>query len=673
MDLFVSLFALVLLCSALVCKLKLNASAAPLVCLCGIQLLLILTGICRLLVPGMVLIYALALFCGWLVWVRDRRQWKQNLAALLQPGFVFFLAATVFFCLLMHSKNAGFRSWDEFSFWGSAAKAIFENNKLYTLFDHSMANTSYPPALALTSYFLQFLGGRFSEWKCYAAYNMLAMACVTPLFGRVKWKNPLRLLLATGLGYFGIYEFFHTFTGLRPYANTYSDWMVGLVFGGVLAVWYTAGSGKTRYFAAMLCAAMLPLTRDIGLALGLVATGIMTIDMLLSGEAPFKKKDGKGSFLLGCGCGLGLMAAVGVSYIMWSAHFSAVNDIPRVSIPYEYSALQIFTGQDPYFNTILQKMWNALFTEQLVNFGTVAEMIAVFTAVALGFAAIAKGWRNKLRFVSFAALNIFGFALYYVFHAYLYTAVFYHTENYDLVCYARYIGSYAIGWYFALISMAASETGEPMWAEKLPQKLQGVYSNLPAALLTAAALFSVFHYLPVPAEHTFIHSENVPVFSDGVKELAEKTYRSYYSVFKSKPRVYIVAQDSNGGEWFICNYVFMPAYTVDTLGGGDFVSQEMWDNQDFYANGEFNYSAVVDREIFQSYLRENDVDLIYILGMDQYFIDEFAPMFNDRLEERLDGSVYLYAVQDLGDDMLCHGLYSSEHYFDLKQEWEVQN
>ena len=672
MDLVVSLLALFLFCSALITKLKLNAAAAPLVSICAIQLVLILFGICGLLPVGMIMVYAAAVFCGWLVYWKDRANIKQTLLAVLQPATVFFLGITVFFWFLMQSKNAGFRVWDEFSFWGSAAKAVFENNKLYTMFRNSMANTSYPPGLALSSYFLQFLGGSFSEWKCYAAYNMLAMACVTPLFSRVKWKNPAGILLAGGLGYFGIYEFFHTFIGLRPYANTYSDWMVGLLFGGALAVWYCGGKGPQRYIAALLPLMMLPLTRDIGLALGLVAAGIMTIDLLISGDGPLRRKDGSRSWLLDILAGIALMTSVAVSYAAWSMHFSAMNDIPRVSIPYEYSALEIFTGKDPYFNTILQKMWAALFTEQLVNFGTVWEMIIVFTAIALGFALLARGWKNKLRFASFAVLNIFGFALYYIFHAYLYTAIFYHTENYELVCFARYVGSYAIGWYFALLAMAASDAGEPMWAEKLPEKLQGIWKQLPALVLLAAALFSVFHYLPAPKEHTFIHSDNVPVASDGVKELAETTYRRFRSVFKSNPNIYIVAQDSNGGEWFICNYVFMPGYTVPTLGGGDFVSQEMWDNQEFYANGEFNYSAVVDRGIFQDYLRENDVDLIYILGMDQYFIEEFSPMFADRLEERFDGSVYLYAVQDMGNDMMCYGLYSSEHYFELKQEWDAQ-
>ena len=49
MDLVVSLLALFLFCSALTAKLRLNASVAPLVSICAIQLVLILFGICGLL------------------------------------------------------------------------------------------------------------------------------------------------------------------------------------------------------------------------------------------------------------------------------------------------------------------------------------------------------------------------------------------------------------------------------------------------------------------------------------------------------------------------------------------------------------------------------------------------------------------------------------------------
>ena len=77
----------------------------------------------------------------------------------------------------------------------------------------------------------------------------------------------------------------------------------------------------------------------------------------------------------------------------------------------------------------------------------------------------------------------------------------------------------------------------------------------------------------------------------------------------------------------------------------------------------------MNKENFAEFLRENDVDFLYIFSLNQYFMDEFAPMFNDGLMERIDGSVYLYAVHDMGDSMEFVGVYSGDQYLELKEAW----
>ena len=37
--------------------------------------------------------------------------------------------------------------------------------------------------------------------------------------------------------------------------------------------------------------------------------------------------------------------------------------------------------------------------------------------------------------------------------------------------------------------------------------------------------------------------------------------------------------------------------------------------------------------------------------------------------ERIDGSVYLYAVHDMGDSMEFVGVYSGDQYLELKEAW----
>lgn len=668
MDLIVSLVTITCYSVYLTRRGKLNASVTPFVTLCGIMIFLTAAGICDLLVPGMILVYAAALAAAVFTLVKEKDQWKQILAGVFQPGFVFFLAVTAFFWFELKARNAGFRVWDEFSFWGIAARAVYERRKVYTLFTSSMINISYPPGLPLNSFFLQFLSPFFCEWKTYTAYNMLAMAAVTPLFSRVRWKNPLWILATGGICYFGIYEFFYGLDGLVAYANAYADWIVGFCFGGVLLVWYCCEtSGTARYLASMIAVMALPLVRDIGLALGLVASGIMVIDLFLDGRFPFREKKGKVGILLRfVDAGL-LMLSVVASYLMWTIHFNLTIHIDRVTIPYPYSALQMLKGEDPHALEVWAEMVKAFSSRQFMNFGTPREMVIVFTAVATVLFLIAKDKKNKLRIGAYAVLNLFGFFVYFLFHAYMYTAIFDYPSGMSLICYERYVSSYAFGWYFSLIGLAASSVAEPYELKKLPEILAQRWKILPGLCVVLLALFSVWHFLPFPMKTLSITSDYVDISPNELIQLAQKNQRRFRSILTEDARIYVVAQDSSGGEWFLCNYAFMPAYTVTTMGGGNFVSQEIMDaskDSIFY-----RYMVVANKENFAEFLRENDVDFLYIFSLNQYFMDEFAPMFNDGLMERIDGSVYLYAVHDMGDSMEFVGVYSGDQYLELKEAW----
>ena len=125
MDLIVTLLVITCFSLFLTRKCGLDVTVTPFVTLSGIMFFLTAAGICDLLVPGVIVIYAAAAACLCCTVWADRRQWKK-LLEVFQPGYVFFIAATLFFWFVLKSRNAGFRVWDEFSFWGVAAKAIYE-------------------------------------------------------------------------------------------------------------------------------------------------------------------------------------------------------------------------------------------------------------------------------------------------------------------------------------------------------------------------------------------------------------------------------------------------------------------------------------------------------------------------------------------------------------------
>ncbi|MBR0451757.1 MAG: hypothetical protein IJI78_07165 [Oscillospiraceae bacterium] len=668
MDLLVSMLVLFSFSAFLTWKGNLNVTVTPFVSLSGIILFLTIAGICDLLFPGMIAIYLCAFFCAAYLVIKEKKHWKEIAKKVLRPGLVFFFAATLFFWFVLKSRDAQFRIWDEFSFWGSACKVIFENRKLYTLAHTSMINVSYPPGLSLNSLFLQFLSPAFSEWKAYVAYDMLAMAAVTPVFSRLEWTHPIGVLITAGFGYFSIYEFFYGLGGLIAYANSYADWIVGYCFAGALLVWFCSGSkGWTRYAATIVSLMAVTLIRDIGLALGLVAAGMVSVDMIIGDGSPASVKAGKRIWTAEGASFLGLMACVPLTYIMWATHFKAAVHMDRVTITYPYSAVQMLLGQDPHCNEIWKSMIHAFRTQQIMSFGPPKDSVIVLTLIALAFVVIAKEKRSKLRILAFALLHLFGFFVYYLFQTYTYAAIFYEEGGLSLICYERYISSYLFGWFFSLIGLIASEVAEPYCPEKLSDFIRNRWKILPGLLVVALALWSSFYHLPFPLKTLSITSDYVNLQAPELMKIPQKNARQFRSILNSDTNIYVVAQNSSGGEWFLCNYTFMPAYTVPTMGGGNFASQEMIDTMQ---DDQFHYYMVyATKENFAQYLRENDVDLVYLYNLNEYFYEEFADMFTDGLAERTDGSVYLYAVHDLGDSMEFVGIYSGDHYRELRAQW----
>jgi len=110
------------------------------------------------------------------------------------------------------------------------------------------------------------------------------------------------------------------------------------------------------------------------------------------------------------------------------------------------------------------------------------------------------------------------------------------------------------------------------------------------------------------------------------------------------------------------NYQFMPAYTVDMIGGGDFVA-----DADL---AESMYAVEVDRNDFTEYLLEQDVDLVFVMALSEYFIEEFAPLFEDELMARIANTVFMYYViptDDGGVSLTPVGTF--EHYQQLKAQY----
>ena len=163
--------------------------AMPLVAVALAMLWFTVFGCAGVLVLGGWLWYALCAAALVFVVLKE----KAALLDRLTPGFLFFLAGGVLFVTVFACTRPLFTEWDDFTFWGTAAKAVFEHGEMYTTADSNLLHRSYPPALIMLSYMGQFFGQTFAEYKMMASYSFVYLAAFSAAsaFWGKKWYNKL--------------------------------------------------------------------------------------------------------------------------------------------------------------------------------------------------------------------------------------------------------------------------------------------------------------------------------------------------------------------------------------------------------------------------------------------------------------------------------------------------
>ena len=113
-EILITLAALLALCLFVHVKTGLASGAAP------------LASVHLLLLAGFLWFAAALAAAVWLWRHRKMLRWRE----ILSPAFVFFVLASLAVLVLFAARRPVFNEWDEFSFWGIAAKVVKTENQL---------------------------------------------------------------------------------------------------------------------------------------------------------------------------------------------------------------------------------------------------------------------------------------------------------------------------------------------------------------------------------------------------------------------------------------------------------------------------------------------------------------------------------------------------------------
>ncbi|WP_026702680.1 hypothetical protein [Salibacterium aidingense] len=167
-------------------KYRIAPAVLPLFLFTSTILVLFLGGLLNVLAETVYVLFA----GGLLLFVYSVSQYTQKkwqASALLSPGLIFFIAASVFFTVLL--KEAVFLHYDNFSHWGLIVKELVQSNSLP---DESsiITYTTYPPGAALFVYYIVSITG-FSESMALIAQGIFIAGALAPLFIFCSWKKPV--------------------------------------------------------------------------------------------------------------------------------------------------------------------------------------------------------------------------------------------------------------------------------------------------------------------------------------------------------------------------------------------------------------------------------------------------------------------------------------------------
>jgi hypothetical protein len=665
LDAALSLLCVVAIALFFVSELKVNTAFSPFLSLLFIILFCCLSSMLGLIYFALVAVYVFAACCVVFLLLFRRDRLKGLLREFFSPAVVFFIVSSSVLFITLAVRKPYFMAWDVFSFWGAAAKCIFQNHQIYTMTASGMINVSYPPALPALSVFVQVFSKTFAEYKVFWALDMFMMSVMSMLFAKIRWRNVAGTVMFFLFGMFSLYLFTPSFGGGPLYVSAYSDFLIGVAFAAPLLLHFAVDRESKNTLSLLLEAAslmLLPLIKDIGLALALIGSVIILFDIVLFKSHPFEKITGRKRLFAKILLPLLVPAAPLISFFLWSAHFSAIHGLSKSTVSYEYSFLEMLMGKDPVFNRVVDRMTELFFSAKLVLFGSVFVMCLAFTLVPILLAALSRDKKKFLRVTVFSVLCLLGYLLYYLFHAYSYAAIFGY--NGTVVDFYRYMSTAPIGWMLSATGVCVFSVAPP------PGKR--LASATPTAV-TAAVLIVILLFNDGAVEKSMVFNPDVALnqtITMDLRRAFRRELNSFEGYLTPDDRFYCIAMPpdgtpSVGWENLIFLYEVMPAVTVDLIEGGVFTSPDTPDELLQY------YQVRIDKASFIAYLRQKQVNYVYVFSVDTYFTDEFSDLFDDRLMSFYDGTTKVYMVIDKPDGFILAPVSDGQLIDYVKQQYQV--
>jgi hypothetical protein len=490
-----------------------------------------------------------------------------------------YAPSTVAFVLLSlislyKSKDWVLSQWDEFTNWGLVVKAMYEYSALGPSTPVEMVAEKYPPGIPLFQYFVMDFSSGWREGLLFWATHLIVIAIIVSVLAKSSYRYLPEIALKLFVALLASSVFFNNFD------NIYADPVLAISLGFLIVVAIQASHLDGRWAVVLaIVAGFAVLIKPVGIYIAAAAILINIVATLFTVKINSGKKVGL-AFAPAL-IALTTVVSVWVTWRNYALSFGAPTVGPSDTMP---SGFNVLTDQQAVISNFIRAFFNTA-----INPSYSASLPSLHWTIICGIFfviwAMLNGRQNRKRNIAVGMTLLVTTAGYFSAILISYLTVFGPGEAVGLASYARYIGAWYQGVFFAIIMLTVSELSMGRFLSSNTTRNELLE---PVRVGKRVGLF-VFAFIGV----TTLSSPHNYILMLGVSSTQGSEVRKQFipvveairkAAMPEQSQVYIIAEHTVGFEYYVLRYEManmkfgkVPWSIGTTYGEGDIWTDPAWD------------------------------------------------------------------------------------------------
>jgi hypothetical protein len=572
---------------------------------------------------------------------------RESLAELVSLPIVFFvfLAGWAY----QHSQRWQFSEWDEFTHWGLVVKAMDYYDVLGPASPTSLNSSEYPPGLAVISYLVMKIGGKFDEADVLWAYQLLFISLLIPVLKSFNYRKFFTFVFSFMILIFSSVTFYNTFQ------TVYSDPILAMVFGYslFLATSRETIANKYAYLNLIIVVISMMLIKDIAIYFAAIPVLIFAINKYIaekSIEVATKTAIFKFAYRL-----ILSFAVIFFTRFVWT--FFVSQSISTNASETEFSkatsqlSLTNLSGTANYAetkSTFLERVFNGGPIEitdhdKIIitgfRFNTI-DWILIFIVIFALIILVRKSRLERIQELINSSIIVAG-AFGYLFVLFLiYLIVYSGANTRSLISYDRYVSTYLAGVLFYLGMVSVMQLAK--FTKDLDKSREFSNAHKTSSIPAVAICLTILLFFQTKTEYVVSYLLKPTEFSEIRRgEFRAMADKIQFAKFDNSDRVWIIAQHTMGFEFYLLQYEAFPAnvgripYSIGTPA--------------FYGDPWTDPNMTLEK--WDQAL--NNYDYVIVFKSTESFLAEYGDLFEDK-NSLVEQGIYRIDHSPNGNKLIKH-------------------